>query len=281
MGRTPSSTIASVSENAFHDWLRDRQRHLPLVGDDLGLTLDRRLLVGSDQVLEGVHFAADTPPEAVGRKAMNRNLSDVAAMAALPAGAIVTAALPKGYGLENAQRLYRGIEEAGAAFACPILGGDTGSWPGPLVLSVAILADPAGIDPLTRGGARVGDGIFVTGKLGNSFASGWHLHFVPRIEEARKLASKWELHAMMDLSDGLAKDLPRLCRASGVGADLLAADIPRHTDLKAALFDGEDYELLFTAPRCEEAIRIGTVTEGPGVRLDGEPMPQGGWEHRL
>ncbi|MEM6315828.1 MAG: thiamine-phosphate kinase, partial [Planctomycetota bacterium] len=218
------------------------------------------------------------------RKAMNRNLSDVAAMAALPHAAIVTAALPRGFGIENAKQLYLGIEAAGAVFDCPIVGGDTGSWPGPLAVSVAILADPAGVTPVRRHDARPGDGLFVTGRLGDSFASGRHLTFTPRIREARRLVRTSDITAMMDLSDGLARDLPRLCTASGVGADLDSAAIPCHTTVDAALGDGEDYELLLAASGTVDpalATRIGTVTAEPGVRIDGKPLPTGGWEHRL
>ncbi|MEM8874168.1 MAG: thiamine-phosphate kinase [Planctomycetota bacterium] len=279
-----------MSESDFHRWLADRQRasrHVPMpAGDDLaGIAVPSgMLLAGSDQVLEGVHFEKWTDPVLVGRKAMNRNLSDVAAMGALPHAAIVTAALPTGYGLENAKQLYLGLEAAAAVFDCPIVGGDTGSWNGPLALSVTILADPAGFTPITRRGARPGDGLFVTGPLGDSLASGRHMTFSPRIREARRLVRTSEIHAMIDLSDGLTRDLPRLCTASGVGADLESDQIPCNATLEAALNDGEDYELLLAAPAIADGCgvaRIGTVTAEPVVRIDGQPLPPGGWEHGL
>ena len=274
-------------ESDFHDFLRRRSpasRRVPVpIGDDLAaLRLGGDLVVaGADQVLDGVHFdLADTPPELVGQKAVNRNFSDVAAMAAWPAGVIVTLALPSGCGGELPRRLHAGVEAACAAFDCPILGGDTGSWAGPLAVTVTVLAEPRGGRVVTRAGARAGDGLFVTGPLGGSFAGGRHLSFTPRVREARRLVRRWEVRAMIDLSDGLSRDLPRLCAASGVGADLDAAAIPKNGTLDAALHDGEDYELLFAAPRCDDAVRVGTVTAG-GVTLDGTPLEAGGWEHEL
>src|SRR3954468_11759197 len=138
----------------FISWLRTQQRSSVLVslpaGDDLAILrwpADDLLLVGGDQVLDGVHFDSGRhDPRAIGRKAMNRNLSDCAAMACLPAAAVVSAALPRGDGgggggtsLEYVKEIYLGLREAGDAFGCPIVGGDTGSWDGKLALTVAIL----------------------------------------------------------------------------------------------------------------------------------------------
>jgi thiamine-monophosphate kinase len=290
-------------ENTFLDWVRSQQRQSDTVllpaSDDLAILRfpdGELVLPGIDQVLDGVHFdLAACGPEAAGRKAMNRNLSDCAAMACLPATALVSVALPRGTSMELAQAIYAGARDAGLAFDCPIVGGDTGTWAGPLSITVAVLGRSAGVTPVRRSGAKAGDGVYVTGPLGGSIF-GRHLSFTPRVREARALIAAHAITAMMDLSDGLASDLPRLCAASGVGAVLDAAAVPvhadvaRHTDgrspLDHALGDGEDYELLFTAPGQANppgAIRIGTIVDREGVWLDHagrrEPLCVAGYEH--
>jgi thiamine-monophosphate kinase len=273
-------------ETDLHAWLAARSpasNRVPVpVGDDLAVlrTGGGEVLVGSDQVMDGVHFELDrTTPELVGQKAANRNFSDVAAMAAWPVGVTVTLALPSRCDGALPQRIMLGIEAACDAFDVPILGGDTGTWGGPLAVGVTVLAEPRGGRIVTRAGGRPGDSLFVTGKLGGSLPSGRHLTFTPRVREARQLVRRWEVHAMIDLSDGLSRDLPRLCQASGVGVELEGQLIPCHDDLAAALQDGEDYELLLAAPRCDDAIRIGRLTTTGDVRLDGEPLRAAGWEH--
>lgn len=286
----------------FITWLRAQSRasHPVLVppGDDLAvLKWDATdlLLVGVDQVLDGVHFdSAVHLPRAIGKKAMNRNLSDCAAMACLPFAAVVSVALPHGAGIEYAKELYLGLREAADPFDCPVVGGDTGSWSGRLALSVTILGRSAGIKPITRAGAQPGDGIFVTGSLGGSLAAR-HMTFEPRVKLARDLAGAGRITAMIDLSDGLARDLAHICHESGVGALLDAASIPIHHDVPAAdnalahaLGDGEDYELLFTSPddfSTRGVTRIGVITAGRELLLHTktgvESLPFGGWEHPL
>src|SRR5688572_27439950 len=149
----------------FIDWIRSQQRTTDLVqlaaGDDLAILKwpkDDLLLVGCDQVLDGVHFDSKVhSPRAIGRKAMNRNLSDCAAMACLPAAAVATVALPRGTPIQYAKELYLGLREAADAFDCAIVGGDTGAWDGKLALTVSILGRSNGIEPLRRSGAKVGD----------------------------------------------------------------------------------------------------------------------------
>jgi thiamine-monophosphate kinase len=269
-------------------------------GDDLAVlswNADDLLIVGVDQVLDGVHFDSQVhSPHDIGRKVMNRNLSDCAAMAALPVAAVATVALPPNASMEYAQALYAGMREAGEAFGCPIVGGDTGSWPGKLVMTVTILGRSAGIAPITRSGAKPGDGIYVTGPLGGSIF-GRHLNFTPRIHEARQLAATSRVTAMMDISDGLSRDLPHICRMSGVGAVIDADAVPVHTDavelsrrdgkppLEHALHDGEDHELLVTVQGdpLPGLIRIGTVVSDPGVWIQSagqrQTLPAKGWEH--
>jgi len=294
-----------ASESDFLDWIRSQQAPSPLVslaaGDDLAVLkwpVGELLLVGADQVLDGVHFDASIhTPRQIGRKAMNRNLSDCAAMACLPAAAIATVALPRGMGIEFARELYLGLREAGDVFNCPIVGGDTASWDGKLALSVAILGRADGITPITRSGAKAGDGIYVTGALGGSIL-GRHLNLTPRIKEARELAKSSPISAMIDISDGLSRDLARICQMSNVGAAIEAAAIPIHADaitlskksgrsgLEHALHDGEDHELLFTCPtRPPAGTLIGRITADRSLLLveNGKtiPLSPGGWDYAL
>ena len=271
-------------------------------GDDLAVLQwpgNNLMLVGVDQMLDGVHFDSGVhSPRAIGRKAMNRNLSDCAAMGCLPAIAVMTVAAHKGTGLVFLQELYSGVREAAEAHGCQIVGGDTGSWEGRLVVTVTILGVDGGVSPVTRRGAKVGDGIYVTGPLGGSIL-GRHMTFQPRIEEGRRIAMAGAT-SMIDLSDGLSRDLRHLCEQSGVGAMLDSAAIPIHADavtlasrdqisaLEHAINDGEDYELLYTrGPGVADlpGVLIGTITEKPGVFLvqDGRVglLISKGWEHSL
>jgi thiamine-monophosphate kinase len=308
-----------AGEFDFIRWLRTQQKPSELVplpaGDDMAVLRwnadDDLLLVGVDQVLDGVHFdSAVHSPRAIGRKVMNRNLSDCAAMACLPAAAVVTIAAPRGAGEEYLRELYLGMKEAGDVFDCAIVGGDTGSWAGKLAVGVTILGRSGGVTPITRGGAKVGDRIYVTGPLGGSIL-GRHVTFEPRVALARQLARDHRVTAMIDLSDGLSRDLGHICRESGVGADV--GRVPVHDDaftlarregtdrpdmaaVQHALHDGEDYELLFTSPDdipfgTPYAFGIGIITAEHRGKihltscLDGvptsEPLEPKGWEHSL
>lgn len=289
-----------MREDDFLIWLAARFGAAPNVavppGDDLAALRvdDDLLLLGSDNVLDGVHADLRThAPELFGGKAARRNLSDCAAMACLPVALVLNLILPHGSPPDLPHRILEGADAVAKDHGCRVVGGDTSSWPGPLAVSVTVLARAAGVPPVTRRGARPGDRLYVTGPLGGSLARGRHLTFEPRVALARALAQRFELHAMLDLSDGLARDLPRLCEASGVGATLDAARIPVHADarvsggdpLTRALGDGEDYELLFASPGCDHphAIEVGTVDAEPGVRLrtpgGAAPLAVGGWEH--
>lgn len=238
-------------------------------GDDMGAVRigEQDVLITVDQVADGVHVDLKTTPiEKVGRKAITRNLSDVAAMAAKPVAAVVAASLPKSMDEATAKRLFDAMREAAAAYDCPLVGGDVSMWDGPLLLTVTILAEPAGIEPVLRKGARAGDAIYVTGSLGGSLEAidGYthHLDFEPRIALARKLAGDpaTRPHAMMDLSDGLASDLRHICDAGELRAVIEAEKLPISAAARKAAMvsgrdawmhavaDGEDYELLIAAP---------------------------------
>ena len=294
------------AEFDFISWIRSQQKPTKIVthpaGDDLAILdwpEEELLLVGVDQVIDTVHFdSTKHSPRQVGRKVMNRNLSDCAAMACLPAAAVATVALPRGAGIEYAKELYLGLKEAADPFYCSIVVGDTASWNGKLVVTVSVLGRSGGITPVTRAGAKVGDGIFVTGALGGS-SLGRHMDFVPRVFLAREIAKKNRAHAMIDISDGLSRDLGHICKMSQVGARIDASKVPIHKDavtlsqqngkipLEHALHDGEDHELLFTGPQPlpREFIQIGEVIAEQKIVLvrDGreEILEPKGWEHLL
>lgn len=228
-------------------------------GDDCAVTGRRNAavwtLLKTDCVIEGVHFTPDTDFARVGWKALARNISDIAAMGGEPEHALVTVALPPSLGVEKADALYAGLSRCAKAFGVAIAGGETARSPGPVFISVALTGRVERGRCVTRSGGKPGDILFVTGHLGGSLA-GKHLDFTPRLQEARWLTAHFRLHAMMDLSDGLGADLPRLARASGCGFDLLP-DLPLTPGCsrEAGLSDGEDFELLFAAsPRQATAI---------------------------
>ena len=274
-------------------------------GDDCAVlkgTGRRHILFASDMLVERVHFTSGADPSAVGWKALAVNISDVAAMGGVPRYAVVSLGLSPRTPLSFAKGFYRGFLRCGHRFGVRLVGGDTGRSQR-IVIDVAILGEAEKSDLVYRSGARPGDQLFVTGRLGGSFKSGRHLTFTPRLKEARALTGLWKLNAMMDLSDGLKTDLDRLCEASGVGARIYAAQIPVHKgcSIAQALNDGEDFELLIAvsgrqAPgllkwagrrlRCG-LTRIGEIIphrKGSRVRLvapDGKerPLPAGGFEH--
>jgi thiamine-monophosphate kinase len=208
-------------------------------------------LLKTDCVVEGIHFTATSPPALVGWKAMARPLSDFAAMSGAPEFALVTLIVPAERTLDWTKRIYRGLENAARAFRVTIVGGETSSIKGPAVISVSLTGFVEKNRWVGRGGGKAGDELLVTGRLGGSLR-GRHFKFTPRIEEARWLTKHFPIHAMMDISDGLGADLPRLARASGVGFEVDQGAIPRHRgcSVTQAISDGEDYELLFAiSPR--------------------------------
>jgi len=221
---------------------------------DLGVP-DKLILFKTDAVVEGIHFTKDTPPEKIGRKALARCLSDIAAMAGTPAAALVTLGLPEEFDPAIVEKIYDGLNAVARQQGVAVAGGETAANPGRIFISIALLGTVPRGKQVPRSGAKAGDAIFVTGELGGSLA-GRHLEFEPRLEEARWLAGHFSIHAMIDLSDGLAGDLRHILRASGVGAELLKTAIPvsraaklraqKKPALTAALTDGEDFELLFT-----------------------------------
>lgn len=261
---------------------------------------DGLTLLTVDQVIEHRHFAPGTSVDLIARKAVARSISDIAAMAGTPAWSLAAGVLPVGYphARELTDAMHRWAEHWGA----PMVGGDIAVGPrgGPLVLTVTVggVVHPQR-GPVRRDAARPGDEVWVTGALGGSLASGRHLTFEPRVRDAAFLASTLgaDLHAMIDLSDGLGRDAGRIATASRVRIELDAAAIPRQPevrDARAALADGEDYELCFTAaaaaalpahtPDGTPLTRIGRVIEGQPdcvANLDGRwaSVSDLGWDH--
>jgi thiamine-monophosphate kinase len=225
---------------------------------DLGLP-DRLLLFKTDAVVEGIHFTRDAAAEKIGHKALARCLSDIAAMAGTPTAALITLALPKEFDPGFISAIYDGMSVLGRRHGVASVGGETTTNPERMLISVALLGTVPRGKAVLRSGAEAGDAIFVTGELGGSLA-GKHLQVEPRLAEARWLAENFKIHAMLDISDGLAGDLRHILKASHVGAELLSSAIPisrearlasksessAKTPLLAALTDGEDFELLFT-----------------------------------
>ena len=253
------------------------------------------LLFKTDAVVEGVHFTSQAQPEQIGHKALGRCLSDIAAMAGRPLAALITLALPDHFSPDFIERIYAGINSLAQRHGVAIAGGETTRNPERLLLSISMVGDVPRDKCILRNGAKAGDALFVTGELGGSLA-GRHLEFEPRLAEGQWLAGHFPIHAMIDLSDGLAGDLRHILRASQVGAELLARAIPvsRAAKLQAraessskppllsALGDGEDFELLFSVGSSHAvplldgwkkqfpALRltcIGRITAEPGLKL--------------
>jgi len=211
-------------------------------------------LLKTDCVVEGIHFTTASAPASVGWKAMARPLSDFAAMSGVPQFALVTIVLPADKTLAWVKQIYRGLEKAARTFGVAIVGGETSNIKGPAVISVSLTGLVEKRRWISRSGGKPNDELFVTGRLGGSLR-GPHLKFMPRIKESRWLTEHFSIHAMMDLSDGLGADLPRLARASGVGFEVDEAALPvnRGCTIRQAISDGEDYELLFALSPADTA----------------------------
>ncbi len=220
-------------------------------GDDCAVVRCKgtTLLLKTDCIAEDVHFLRKESPARVGWKALCRPLSDIAAMGGIPRHALITLFSPpdldSGYWVE----FYKGLRRAARRFGVTIAGGEMSRQPRGIAVSVALTGEAPKGRFACRSGGRPGDRLFVTGRLGGSL-SGHHLDFVPRLREGRWLVEKNMAGAMMDLSDGLGSDLPRLARASGCGfsANLSCLPLRKGSETGAALSDGEDYELLVAVP---------------------------------
>ena len=276
-------------------------------------------LVTTDFSLEGIHFRRDWhSAESIGQRCLARGLSDIAAMGGEPVAAFLSLALPRDLPRSWVSRFTRSLLSLAKKYSVTLAGGDTAESPDGILADVVVVGTVPKGKAVLRSGSRPGDRIYVTGELGGSAAAIWRLqknprrklnprdyprHFFPepRIEVGRILRAKSLASAMIDTSDGLSTDLAHICEEGGVGAELQAESIPRarvgkpswEVDLQFALHGGEDYELLFTAPRSK---RIPSHIAGVPITLIGyitrfqkiflvndsgvgfELKPQG-WEH--
>jgi thiamine-monophosphate kinase len=322
------SIVARIAERA-RIALGSRKARQALVcgiGDDAALfrpQAGQQTILSCDWFLEGTHFQRDKhPPDSVGWKCLARALSDIAAMGGEPRCFLLSLALPAPLTGHWLDEFLLGSRRASAKFQCPLAGGDT-TCRGEILISVAVVGEVQAGRAVLRSGAQPGDLLYVSGHLGEAEMglrllkrskglanrknplTKKHLYPEPRLALGRWLAANGLATAMMDLSDGLSSDLPRLCAASGVGARVTAAKIPtvqssaRHfkseaDPLRLALDGGDDYELLFTV-RSNQAKSlpgffrgiplspIGVVTSRKRILLTDErgrehPLGAGGWD---
>lgn len=222
-------------------------------GDDAAVVTlpdGSQLLAAVDQLIEAVHYDASLSPEDIGRKLLARNLSDIAAMGGAASHAMVTLAVDASRDDAWLNGVMKGITDLASQYAVSVIGGDVSSSRS-TVLTLSILGRVQS-RAVERSSAKPGQLIYCTGHLGLSNPSGHHYGFSPRIEEGQLLAASGLASAMMDISDGLVKDLSRLCLASDCAAQICKTDLPlrewggRAATADEACYDGEDYELLFT-----------------------------------
>ena len=292
------------------------------IGDDCAILRPppgRDSLVTTDFTLEGIHFRRNWhSPESIGHRCLARGLSDIAAMGGEPAAVFLSLAVPQDLPQAWIGRFARSLIRLAEKFGVALAGGDTAQSPNGIVADIIVVGTVPRGKAICRSGARPGDSIYITGELGGSASAVLEMqakpkgklkardyirHFYPepRLEVGRILREKGLATAMIDTSDGLSTDLAHICNESGVGAEILAEQIPRarvgkparEVDPDLALHGGEDYELLFTAPAGKRvAARIGGVAVTRIGQITGrrkilirnsrgigsELRPQG-WEH--
>jgi thiamine-monophosphate kinase len=251
------------------------------IGDDCAIFSPppgHDLLFTTDQMIEGVHFRPDARPEVVGRRALARSLSDIAAMGGIPRFCLVALAVPQAKTSAWVDGYYRGLLRLAKSSHTPLAGGDL-AHDDHVHCDVMVCGSVERGKALRRDGARVGDLLYVSGPLGKP----WDRPIRPRLELGRKLIGR--ASACLDLSDGISLDLHRLAKASGVAAEVERVPIARGSTLERALHGGEDYELLFTMPASAKppqgVTRVGTMVRGvPGqVRYRGELLALKGYDH--
>jgi thiamine-monophosphate kinase len=260
--KRPADSVSALGETrliaAIRRWLSTVSPPSPRgIGDDCAVlpASPRRQLITTDPVIYGRHFDDTVPPRSVGAKLLKRNLSDLAAMGARPTAAVISLALDPRVKTRWLEQFYRGVAATARRFSVSVVGGDVAQSDGFLGAFLTLCGEAAGPRVVLRTGARSGDWIYVTGTLGGSLL-GRHWRFIPRLAEGEWLAARREVRAMMDLSDGLAKDLPALTPAgaepaideAAVPVSAAARTLARRTartPLFHALCDGEDYELVF------------------------------------
>jgi len=228
----------------------DKSQVIQGIGDDAAVVASvgkKYLLVTTDMLAEGVHFTKAMGAKRIGRKALACSISDIAAMGGMPKAAVVSLAVSPRLNVDFVKDMYQGMQTIAGQFQVSIVGGDTIAYK-EIIINVALLGEVERKYFVLRSGARKGDRIFVTGSLGKSLKTGKHLSFIPRMEEATFLVKNFKPTSMIDISDGLAGDLVHIMDSSKTGAHLYAELIPRvqGASVQDALYDGEDFELLFT-----------------------------------
>ncbi|HKL22590.1 MAG TPA: thiamine-phosphate kinase [Tichowtungia sp.] len=267
--------------------------NLNAVGDDcavLPMNEEYDLVLTSDPLIENVHFTPDASPEQIGHKAVCRVLSDFAAMGAEPQYLLINLVAPPEQNFQTLEKIYTEFSNLWKTYGAEVVGGDLAQGPALELHVFGVGRVPKG-KALLRSGAQPGDFIYVTGPLGGAQKSGKQYSFEPRLEWGRALRESGKVTAMMDISDGLATDLRHILIASQVGAELDSSKIPMVGTLEEALYDGEDFELLFTVPSGESLPDIGTKKEAAmlwvgkvtdqseTLLLDGEPLAEKAFEH--
>lgn len=266
-----AESVSSLGElrliAAIRQWLGSATPRTPFgIGDDCAVLPPSRhpQLLTVDPVVYGEHFDDTIPPRAVAAKLLKRNLSDLAAMGGQPRAAVIALALAPGVSTRWLEQFYRGLAATARAYTVPIVGGDITRQRDGLAATLTLIGEARGARALTRHGAKIGDWIYVTGALGGSIL-GHHHRFTPRLAEGAWLASRAEVRSLMDLSDGLGKDLHALTPDNALPS-LFPTAIPLSAAARTlakrdgrpalahALCDGEDFELLFTvAARADRA----------------------------
>ena len=289
--------MKTLKELGEHNAIAALTANLKAAGDDCavlplaGAPYD--LVLTSDPLISGIHFTPDAPAEQIGWKAVARVLSDFAAMGADPQYLLINLVAPPEQNFEQLEKIYAGVNRICEQYSVELAGGDLAQGPA-LELHVFGTGHVPKGKAIFRSGARAGDAVYVTGALGNSLNSGKHLTFTPRVNEGKWLRQSGYVQSMMDISDGLATDLRHILKSSSVGADLNAEQIPLNGTLEQALYDGEDFELLFTVrgetaedfdTECLNTLerkfhRIGTITSQPDVlTLNNTPLTRKAFEH--
>jgi thiamine-monophosphate kinase len=276
-----------MNEDSLVDWIRkhaatSRQRDVVVgIGDDCAILRPRKgeeLLLKTDPVIENVHFTSALPAKAVGARALGRSLSDIAAMGGEPRYCLVSLAVGTHHDETWIKNFFRGLLGLAKKTSTELVGGDLARSPHETHVNVMLCgAVPTG-KALRRDGARVGDLLYVSGKLGKP----WDRPIRPRLELGRRLRGL--ATSCMDISDGLSLDLHRLCEASGVGAEVDRVPVAKGSTVERALRAGEDYELLFTVPAGKRApagtTQIGRIVKGSGrIYFEGKPLEPRGWDH--
>jgi thiamine-monophosphate kinase len=272
-----SESVSSYGEEkllaAIRRWLDGASPRAPFgIGDDCAVLPPSRgrQLITVDPVIYRRHFDDQVPPRAVGAKLLKRNLSDLAAMGGRPVAAVLALTIDAQVSRRWLEYFYRGLAACARHHHVAIVGGDLAQADGIVAASLTLLGEAAGPRIVTRTGARIGDAIYVTGRLGGSLANGHHFRFQPRLREGAWLARQRGVRAMMDVSDGLAKDLHAITpRSAEPALDAGALPLRAGATLRQGLTDGEDYELVFALARSVDGPRFTRAWAGafPRTRL--------------